>query len=73
MARKRNEAYINPATPPCLTYDEQAFVATYLLTDGNLSEMARQWPNRVTAEDCERLDADPRIKAECEYLIEDAG
>jgi hypothetical protein len=73
MARKRNEEYVNPAVPPYLTYDEQAFVAMYLFTDGNLSEIARQWPNRVTAEDCERLAADPRIKAECEYrmMLED--
>jgi len=73
MARKRNEEYVNPAVPPYLTYDEQAFVAMYLFTDGNLSEIARQWPHRVTAEDCERLAADPRIKAECEYrmMLED--
>lgn len=69
MARKRNEEYIDPAIPPYLTYDEQAFVAMYLLTDGNLSKIARQWPHRVTAGDCERLAADQRIKAECEYLM----
>lgn len=71
MPRKRNEEYVNPAIPPYLTYDEQVFVETYLAWRGNLADITRQ-PG-LTAEDCERLAADPRTKAECEYrmMLED--
>jgi hypothetical protein len=69
MRLKRHQANVNPAIPPYLTHDEQRFVAMYLATGGKLQEITRLWPN-VTAEQCERLAADPRVSAECEYRRE---
>ena len=90
MARIRNDGHVDPAIPPYLTADEQLFVTMYLMTSGDLAEIARSWPgfvtmcvmtsgdsaemargwsDWVTAEDCERMAANPRIKAECEYRM----
>jgi hypothetical protein len=69
MRLKRHQANVNPAIRPYLTLDEQRFVAMYLATGGKLQEMTRLWPN-VTAEQCERLAADLRVSAECEYRRE---
>ena len=69
MPRKRHQANVNPAIPPYLTYDEQRFVEMYLATGGKLQAITKLWPN-VTAEECERLAADPRVSAECEYRRE---
>jgi hypothetical protein len=69
MPLKRHQANVNPAIPPYLTDDEQRFVEMCLATGGKFQEISRLWPN-VTGEKCERLAADPRVSAECEYRRE---
>ena len=66
MSRRTKHSHVNPAVPPYLTYEEQLFVEMFLATDDDLKVIQSRWP-KLTAEECARLAADARVRAECEY------